>query len=197
MCTHVDKVGVFIDGANLAASARSLGFDVDFQKLRKYLSNFGRIIRAYYFTGVHDSGDYDPNHGLHTWLAYNGYTMITKPTKTFTNADGKTVVKGNMDVELTVHMMEVADKLDHIILFSGDGDFRLLVEAVQRRGAKVTVVSTLKTARPYVADELRRQADAYIDLGDEEIRTALMRTSRHLLQDQADAEQDTKETNPV
>src|SRR5262249_54854556 len=73
-------------------------------------------------------------------------------------------VKGNMDIELAVDAMEIAGSIDHMVLFSGDGDFRSLVEAVQRRGVRVTVVSTISTQPPMVADELRRQADVFLDI---------------------------------
>ena len=100
------------------------------------------------------------------WLDYNGYTMVTKPAKEFTDAMGHRRIKGNMDIEIAVDMMEMGRKVDHIVLFSGDGDFRRLIEAVQREGVRVSVVSTLRTSPPMVADELRRQTDAFIDLQD-------------------------------
>jgi uncharacterized LabA/DUF88 family protein len=90
--------------------------------------------------------------------------VVTKPTKEFVDAAGRRKVKGNMDIELAVHVMEMAEHVDHFVLFSGDGDFRCLVEAVQRKGRKVSVVSTLSTQPPMIADELRRQADHFIDL---------------------------------
>jgi len=90
--------------------------------------------------------------------------MVTKPAKEFTDASGRRKIKGNMDIELAIDVLEMADHLDNIVLFSGDGDFRRLVEAVQRKGVRVTVVSTVKSAPPMVADELRRQADDFIDL---------------------------------
>jgi len=92
--------------------------------------------------------------------------MVTKPTKEFVDSQGRRKIKGNMDIELAIDMMEMSDNLDHIMLFSGDGDFRRLIEAVQRKGVRVTVVSTVKTSPPMVADELRRQADHFLDLQD-------------------------------
>lgn len=174
-----ERVGLFIDGANLHAAARSVGYDIDFQKLRKFFGGRGKLVRSFYFTGIREDLEYDPQHALMTWLAYNHFTMITKPTKTFTNNEGRMVVKGNMDVEIAVYMIEAASYLDHIILFSGDGDFRLLVEHVQRMGKQVTVVSALNTARPQIADELRRQADTFIDLANDEVREAIARTGYH------------------
>ncbi len=100
------------------------------------------------------------------WLDYNGFSMVTKPTKEFTDATGRRKVKGNMDIELAVDAMRLADNLDHIVIFSGDGDFRSLVAALQQKGKRVSVVSTLQTQPPMVADELRRQADQFVDLAD-------------------------------
>jgi len=98
------------------------------------------------------------------WLDYNGYTVVTKATKEFVDASGRRKVKGNMDIELAVDAMELAQHIDQMVLFSGDGDFRSLVEAVQRRGVRVTVVSTISSQPPMIADELRRQADVFTDL---------------------------------
>ena len=126
----------------------------------------GRLIRAFYYTALLDDQEYSPIRPLVDWLDYNGYTMVTKPTKEFTDAMGRRKIKGNMDIELAIDVMEMAQYLDHIVLFSGDGDFRRLVEAVQRKGVRVTVVSTIRSQPPMVADELRRQADTFVELQD-------------------------------
>ena len=160
-----DKTALFIDGANLYAASRAMGFDVDYRRLLEF---FGRVnlIRAYYYSALLETEEYSPLKPLTDWLAYNGYTLVTKPAKEFTDATGRRRVKGNMDIELAIDMLELADHLDHVILFSGDSDFRRLVEAVQRRGVRVTVVSTVKSSPPMIADELRRQADQFVDLAD-------------------------------
>jgi uncharacterized LabA/DUF88 family protein len=159
-----DKVALFIDGSNLYAAAKSLDFDIDYRKLLKWAASAGRLVRAFYYTALIEDADYSPIRPLVDWLDYNGYTMVTKPTKEFVDAQGRRKIKGNMDIELAIDMMEMADSLDHIILFSGDGDFRRLLEAVQRKGVRVTVVSTIHSTPPMVADELRRQADYFMDL---------------------------------
>lgn len=159
-----DKVAVFIDGSNLYAAARSLDFDIDYRKLLTWAASAGRLVRAFYYTALIEDADYSPIRPLVDWLDYNGYTMVTKPTKEFIDAQGRRKIKGNMDIEIAVDMMEMADTVDHIILFSGDGDFRRLIEAVQRKGVRVTVVSTIQSNPPMVADELRRQADFFLDL---------------------------------
>ncbi len=159
-----ERFALFIDGANLYAAARGLNIDIDYKKLLKHFSAKGQLIRALYFTAILEEDDYSPLRPLIDWLDYNGYTMITKPAKSFTDASGNRRIKGNMDIEIAVDVLELAPALDHIILFSGDGDFRALIEAVQRQGKRVTVVSTLQSNPPMIADELRRQADVFIDL---------------------------------
>jgi uncharacterized LabA/DUF88 family protein len=161
-----EKVALFIDGANLYAAARALGFDIDYKRLLEVFSKEGRLIRALYYTALIEDQEYSPIRPLVDWLDYNGYTMITKPTKEFTDSYGRRKIKGNMDIELAIDVMEMSDQLDHIVLFSGDGDFRRLVEAVQRKGVRVTVVSTVKSSPPMAADELRRQADQFVELMD-------------------------------
>ncbi len=159
-----DKIVVFIDGSNLYAAAKALDFDIDYKLLLKWAADQGRLVRAFYYTALIEDQEYSPIRPLVDWLDYNGYTMVTKPTKEFIDENGEKKVKGNMDIELAIDMMEIADHVDHIILFSGDGDFKRLLEAVQRKGVRVTVVSTIKSNPPMVADELRRQADFFLDL---------------------------------
>ena len=159
-----ERTALFIDGANLYSAARSLNFDIDYRKLLDYFRQNTYLKRAFYYTALMEDQEYSPIRPLIDWLDYNGFTMITKPTKEFTDATGRRKIKGNMDIELAVDAMEMAEHVDHIVLFSGDGDFRRLVESVQRRGVRVTVVSTIRTQPPMVADELRRQADHFVDL---------------------------------
>jgi uncharacterized LabA/DUF88 family protein len=161
-----ERTALFIDGANFYQSARALAFDIDYKKLLASFSGNCRLLRAYYYTALLDEQEYSPIRPLVDWLDYNGYKLVTKPLKEFTQATGRRKYKGNMDVEITVDVMEMAEHLDHVVLLSGDGDFRRLVEAVQRRGVRVTVISTIRTQPPMIADELRRQADQFIDLSD-------------------------------
>jgi uncharacterized LabA/DUF88 family protein len=159
-----ERLALFIDGANLYAAARALGFDIDYKRLLDLFATKGRLVRAFYYTALVEDQEYSPIRPLVDWLDYNGYTMVTKPTKEFTDASGRRKIKGDMDIELAIDLMEMSEHLDHAILFSGDGDFRRLVEAVQRKGVRVTVVSTIRTQPPMVADELRRQADHFVEL---------------------------------
>lgn len=177
-----ERVGLFIDGSNLYAAARALGFDIDYKRLLEVFAAKGHLIRAFYYTALVDDQEYSPIRPLVDWLDYNGYTMVTKPTKEFTDASGRRKIKGNMDIELAIDVMEMAEHLDHVVLFSGDGDFRRLVEAVQRRGVRVTVVSTIRSQPPMVADELRRQADNFLELVDLQpviCRVPINREDRH------------------
>lgn len=159
-----EKIALFIDGANLYAAAKALGFDIDYRKLLKAFQSRGYLLRAYYYTALIEDQEYSSIRPLIDWLDYNGYKVVTKPAKEFTDSSGRRKIKGNMDIELTIDAMELADTVDHFVVFSGDGDFRSLVEALQRRGRKVSVVSTLSTQPPMIADDLRRQADHFIDL---------------------------------
>ncbi len=172
-----ERVALFIDGANLYAAARALAFDIDYKRLLELFGTKGRLIRAFYYTALIEDQEYSPLRPLVDWLDYNGYTMVTKPTKEYTDATGRRKIKGNMDIELAIDVMEMAAALDHIVLFSGDGDFRRLVEAVQRKGVRVSVVSTIRSAPPMIADELRRQADVFIEL--QELAPQIMRAHNH------------------
>ena len=145
-----ERVALFIDGANLYAAARVLGFDIDYRRLLEVFQKKGRLIRAFYYTAVIEDQEYSPIRPLVDWLDYNGYTMVTKPTKEYTDPSGRRKIKGNMDIELAVDVMEMAQYLDHIVLFSGDGDFRRMVDAVQRKGVRVTVVSTVRSQPPMI-----------------------------------------------
>ena len=159
-----ERLALFIDGSNLYAASKALGFDIDYKLLRQEFERRGKLLRAFYYTALLENDEYSPIRPLVDWLNYNGFTMVTKPAKEYTDSQGRRKVKGNMDIELAVDAMELAEHVDQIVLFSGDGDFRSLVEAVQRRGVRVTVVSTISSQPPMIADELRRQADVFTDL---------------------------------
>ena len=161
-----DRVCLFIDGANLYSASRSLGFDVDYRSLLAFFRTRSKLMRAYYYSAVLDTEEYSPLKPLTDWLVYNGYTLVTKAAREFTDQAGRRRIKGNMDIELAVDMLEMSPRMDHAILFSGDSDFRRLVEAVQRQGVRVSVISSIRTSPPMAGDELRRQADQFIELAD-------------------------------
>ncbi|MGI9508778.1 MAG: NYN domain-containing protein [Geminicoccaceae bacterium] len=155
---------MMIDGPNFYQSARALGLDIDYRSLLDTFARYGRLVRACYYTALLDDQDYSPIRPLVDWLDYNGYNVVTKPIKEFTDAAGRQKLKGNMQIELAVDAMEVSQHLDHIVLFSGDGDFCRLIEALQRKGLRVTVVGTMRTQPSMIASELRRQADTFLEL---------------------------------
>jgi len=155
-----NKIALFIDGANLYATSRSLGFEIDFKRLLQEYESRGTLLRALYYTATIEDREYSAIRPLIDWLDYNGYTVVSKPAKEFDDGEGRRKVKRSMSIELVVDALELSNHIDHIVLFSGDGHFRSLVKAVQRRGVHVTVVSTPSM----IDDELRRQADVFTDL---------------------------------
>lgn len=187
-----EKVALFIDGANLYAAARALGFDIDYKRLLELFASRALLVRAFYYTALIEDQDYSPIRPLVDWLDYNGYSMVTKPTKEYTDSQGRRKIKGNMDLELAVDVMEMAEKVDHVVLFSGDGDFRCVIEAVQRKAVRATVVSTIRSTPPMIADELRRQADQFVDLQDLEPSISRIHSGReggrHSDEDDADVD---------
>src|SRR3954447_70391 len=162
----LERVALFIDGSSLYAASRALRFDVDYKNLLAYFRQRSYLVRAYYYTALLETEEYSPLRPLVDWLGYNGYSVVTKPAKEFTDATGRRRVKGSVDIEMAVDVLDLTPHLDHVVIFSGDGDLRRLVEAVQRRGARVAVISTVRTQPAMIADDLRRQADAFIDLAD-------------------------------
>ena len=171
-----ERLALLIDGVNLYSAAKALEFDIDYKLLRHEFMNRGKMLRAIYYTALLENDEYSPVRPLVDWLNYNGFTMVTKAAKEFTDSQGRRKIKGNMDIELTVDAMELAPHVDHIVLFSGDGDFRPMVESIQRQGVRVSVVSTIRTNPPMLADELRRQCDNFIELDD--LRDAIGRSVR-------------------
>jgi uncharacterized LabA/DUF88 family protein len=171
-----ERLALFIDGSNLYAAARALAFDIDYKLLRAEFMRRGKLVRAFYYTALLENDEYSPLRPLVDWLQYNGFTLVTKPAKEYTDSLGRRRVKGNMDIELTVDAMELAPHVDHVVLFSGDGDFRRLVEALQRKGVRVSVVSTIRSHPAMISDDLRRQADNFIEL--DELREVIGRPPR-------------------
>ena len=158
------RTAIFIDGPSLYATAKALGFDIDYKKLLTTYRRHGSLIRAFYYAPAFDDAEHRFLRSLLDWLDCNEYTVVTKPAKQDVDSFGRRTMKARMDIDLAVDAMEFAGRMDEMVLFSGNGDFRALVRAVQRRGVRVTVVSTIKRHASTVADELRRQADIFQDL---------------------------------
>ncbi|MGB3624599.1 MAG: NYN domain-containing protein [Henriciella sp.] len=161
-----ERLALFIDGAGLYSTARTLGLEIDFRKLLSEFTDRGRLLRANYYTTIVESDEYSPVRPLVDWLAYNGFSVISKPAREYTDREGRRRFRGNMNVEMSVDMLETAPHADHLVLFAGDGDLRQAVAAVKRRGCRVSIVSSIKGQPQTIADELRREADTFIDLAD-------------------------------
>lgn len=159
-----DRLALFIDGANSHAASKALGFELDYKRLRQEFIRRGKLLRAFYYAVLIEQDDFSPMRPLVDWLSYNGYHMVTKTAKEYVDAEGRRKIKGNMHTELAVNAMELASHLDHAVLFSGDGDFCPLVAGLQRRGVRVSIVSTVRGHSPIASDDLRRQADNFIEL---------------------------------
>src|SRR3954466_11332240 len=107
-----DKIALFIDGANLHATCRALGFDADYNRLLKEFQSRGTLLRAFYFTTIIDDPEYSSVRPLIDWLDYNGYTVVPKFTKECIDPSARRKVKGSMNIELAVNAMELADHVD-------------------------------------------------------------------------------------
>jgi uncharacterized LabA/DUF88 family protein len=149
-----DKVAVFFDMSNLYFAARDLGVRIDYARLLDFLANGRRLHRAYAYMAI--SPDESSAIPFLTWLRRNGFRVVTKPLKRF--SDGTT--KGDLDMELAVDLLSQAPYIDIAIIVSGDGDFTYLVDRAQRLGLRVEIASTPR----YTAIELLEIADRYIDL---------------------------------
>ena len=171
-----DRMALFIDGSNLYAAAKSLGFEIDYRLLRQEFLRRGKLIRAFHYASLLENEDFSPLRPLVDWLSYNGYRTVTKIAKEYTDSEGRRKIKGNMEIELAIDAMELAPRLDHAVLFSGDGDFSPLVDALQRQGVRVSIVSTIRGQTPMASDALRRQADNFIELA--ELRDVIGRPAR-------------------
>jgi hypothetical protein len=143
-----DRLALFIDGSNLYAAAKALGFDIDYKLLRQEFMRRGKLLRAFYYTALLENDDYSPIRPLVDWLHYNGFSMVTKPAKEYIDSQGRRKVKGNMDIELTVDAMELAPRVDHIV----------------RRGMDAAQVAAI-IARQMPDHEKRRRADVVVRTG--------------------------------
>ena len=159
-----ERIALLIDGASLHQTVRNLGFEIDFRRLVHEFQTYGTILRAFYYTTIRED-QFSSVRPLLDWLDYNGFTVRTKPAREHDDGEGRRTTKRSMGVDLAVDALEIASHVDHIFLFSGDSNFRRAIESVQRTGVKVSVVSSLRTTPPTVSDELRRQANNFIEIG--------------------------------
>jgi uncharacterized LabA/DUF88 family protein/cold shock CspA family protein len=201
------KIAIFIDGANFQkATFEAMGMEINFRGLLEVLSEQAFLVRAYYYTGEFDSDAIshyvnlkETNHlytsdmlrdemhrrlkkdrGFHRWLNRNGYKVVTKGVRVFKDADGEVSMKANVDIEIAIGMLTMAEHVDKMILVSGDGDFAPLIDAVSSKGVRVAVVTTqnrrAQTNGYRGSDLLIDAADEYIPI--EKIRTRIERNDR-------------------
>lgn len=178
-----ERIAIFIDGANLSGTCRSLGLEIDYKRMLGFFRRKAQLVTANYYAVFSDDHEYGSLRPLLDWLSYNGFSVVTKVRNTFIDTNGRRKMWGSTDVELAVDAMRFAGTVDHIVLFSGDGDFRPLVAALQEQGIRVSVVSTLATRPPMIADELRRQADQFTELNNLRSQIGRMAKAKALQQD--------------
>lgn len=172
-----ERLALFIDGPNFHTATKALGWPVDYIVMQQHFAKWGQLLRSIYYTAIRETTDYNAVKPLTDFLVYNRYTVVSKPVKEMTDySTGALTLKGNMDVEITIDMIKLAPHLDHLVLFSGDGDFSALVEELQGLGKRVSVVATLKAIPNITSDQLRRQADNFIELDD--LRSAIERAPK-------------------
>lgn len=159
-----ERLALLIDGASLFSASRALRFDIDYKLLLKEFSRRGKLLRALYYSALLESDDPTPIRPLIDWLNYNGFITVTKPAREFTDSMGRKKIKGNMDMELAMDAMELAPHVDHVVIFAGDADFCPLVESLQRKGLRVSIVSTMRSQPPMISNDLRRKCDNFIEL---------------------------------
>lgn len=161
-----ERIGLMIDGVNLNGVARALEFEIDFSNLRTLFAKKGRLVFANYYTTILEGEDYSPVKPLIDWLDYNGFNVTSKVARHFTDAEGRRKIKGSMNVEMAVDAVSMAQHIDHLVLFTGDGEMRAAVEAAQKLGVRVSVCSSMKTTPTMASDDLRRQANSFIEFDD-------------------------------
>jgi len=157
-----DRVALVIDGPNLYGTLKALNRDADFKAIYAYFSAHCRLKNCNYYVALPTTDEYNPVQKLVDWLGYNGYRVSTKPLRQHIDEEGRRRVRGSMAVEMAIDMAEMAasSNFDRIVLFSGDTDLRYAIEAAQRKGTPVTMVTSLKS----ISDEVRWQADRFVEI---------------------------------
>lgn len=167
MFYNTERIGLFIDGYSLYQTVRAMDLRIDYKALRDLFASKGRLNRVQYFATVndHDPDEFNPQRKTFDWLQYNGFDVQTIQTRSFTGSDGEIQYRGNASVLMTCYALKHAEHLDHVVILTGNADFAPLITALQERGTRVTMVSTIKNGS-LCSDQLRRSADDFIDLED-------------------------------
>jgi uncharacterized LabA/DUF88 family protein len=178
--TH-ERTALFIDGVDTISACRALGFNIDFKKLLGLFIAKTRLLRATYYTLAGDEPDDTTTRSLIDWLAYNGYAVVSKPERAIGSGGIRRGTANSIAVDIAVDAIRLSADLDHAVLFSGQGDFRYLLASLQKGGCRVSVVSSRKAAECAVSDDLRRQADQFIELADLQNEISLETMNRGLV----------------
>ncbi len=156
----MERIALFIDGANVYAAAKRLGWNFDHRKILEHFATQGRLYNAFYYTAVPYPID-DKQKRFTDALTYMGYTVRTRPLREATDESGQTYRRANLDIELVTDLLTTEGQYDVAVLLTGDGDFERPVEVLRARGKRVVVTSILEMT----SYELRNAADTYVDLG--------------------------------
>ena len=159
-----ERIALLIDGMSLESALAALGEDIDYGRLRAFFARKGRLVSAGFYVSFSDDAEYEAARAKLEWLEENGFAIIARRASTSDLDPGRRRMRKSVSVDLAVDALQLAGNVDHLVLFSGDGQLRRLVEALQEEGKRVTVVSTIRTRHPIASDELRRQADQFLDL---------------------------------
>lgn len=155
---------MLIDGPSIYQICRSLDVEIDYQALRSIFADAGYLVQARYYTTILNDQLYSPLRPLIDWLSYNGFIVVTRTMKAGQDSEQCRRLDHGIVVALAVDAIEISSRLDHVILFTGNGDFLRLVQLLQRRTVRTTVVGTVNGPSSMSSDELRRQADTFVDL---------------------------------
>lgn len=158
------RIALFVDGSNFSVSLKAAGFRVDYQKIREYFAEMGDLVGSFYFTALPPRDEPSSIRNLTDSLQHKGWNLVTKEIKVFRDQPiAKT--KGNMDIEMVVKAWTLSNVITDLILFSGDGDFRAMVEKLQDVGVRVTVISYHSTdTRNMTSNDLRKAVHEFINL---------------------------------
>lgn len=152
------RIGVFVDGANHSEALNQANVKMNYRDFLRGLDGNHQIVAARYYSGVSDKDAYKNVRDFLSVVSKAGFALVTKPIREF--PDG--TVKGNVDIEIAVDIMAMVDRLDQVMLFSGDGDFIYLVNTIQQRGVYVTVCSH----KPFASVELRESCNEFLEIRD-------------------------------
>jgi len=181
----MDRVAIFIDGENIHYSAKHLNMRMDYLKLCKILAGSRRLVRSYFYTAV--SNQSEGKIDFINFLKLNGFKVVTREVKSFSEGDGATrSVRNALDMQMALDVIEMSEHLDTVVLCTGDGDFRPLVDALVRKGKHVEVCGL----REMTSTDLIAGSDVYIDLDSLKNQVALEQLTQREVRNEIDTAAD-------